>query len=201
EEKTTIHAAMSINFFFNEDAIEKMETYFSALPNLKPLEIQKSKYEMAIKELMGLEKSDKVISELNLSGGLKRLPDDLTKTFFIADVKLNWDPVSEAFVSEGEIGIASILDKQFFRYIPGKIVIEKMASGDIVHIYFENDEENWYYFNYKRGLLQTYSSDKEFNNIIMETKSDKRKLAGDKKEEDYSYMLGSRAKQTSFLDS
>lgn len=200
EEKAEIHAAMAINFHFNDDAIKKMETYFSAVPDLKPLEVQKSKYEMAIKEIMGLENSDKIISELNLSGGIKKMPEELSTTFFIADVKFTWDPVMESFVSVGEIGIASFLKKQFFRYVKGKIVIEKKASGDIVHIYFENDDENWYYFNYKRGLLQTYSSDKEFNNIIMETKEDKRKLAGDKKEDNYSYMLGSKSKQSSFLD-
>jgi hypothetical protein len=62
------------------------------------------------------------------------------------------------------------------------------------------DDENWYYFNYTRGLLQAFASDKEFNTILMETKDDKRKNAGTKKEFDFTYMLGSKSKQSIFAD-
>ena len=177
-----------------------MRTYLSAVPDLKPVDFSKSNYEYAVRELMGLDASDKVISELSLSGTLKKIPDQLNKTLFISDVQMTWDPVLEAFVSTGDIGIASIGKDQFFRKVPGKIVIEKRISGDIVHIYFEVDEANWYYFTYKRGLLQVYASDKEFNNTLLEEKEDKRKTPGKKKEDDYLYMLGSKSKQSIFLD-
>lgn len=200
DEKVTIDAAMTLNFLFNDQALEKMRNYLNAVPELKPVDFSKSNYEYAIRELMGLEASDKVISELSLSGTLKKIPDELKKTFFISDVKLTWDPILESFVSEGDIGIASIGKEQFFRKVPGKIVVEKRASGDIFHLYLEVDDANWYYFTYKRGLLQVYASDKEFNNILLETKEDKRKSPGKKKEEDYMYMLGSKSKQNIFLD-
>ena len=106
----------------------------------------------------------------------------------------------ESFISEGDIGIASIGKNQFFRKVPGKFVVEKKASGDIIHLYLEINDANWYYFTYKRGLLQTYSGSKEFNGILLEEKEDKRKVAGDKKEDDYMYMLGSRSKRNIFLD-
>ena len=200
DEKVTINASMALNFPFNQQAIDEMRTYLSALPDLKPVDFAKSNYEYAIRELMGLEASDKVISELSLSGTIKKLPEEINKTLFISDIKLTWDPLLESFVSEGEIGVASIGKDQFFRQVPGKVVVEKKASGDIIHIYFEIDDANWYYFTYKRGLLQTYSSDKEFNNIILEEKEDKRKTPGKKKEDDYMYMLGSKSKQNIFLD-
>jgi len=177
-----------------------METYLSAVPDLKPVDFTKSNYEYAVREMMGLAESDKVISELSLSGSLKRIPDALDKTVFISDLQMTWDPVLESFVSEGDIGIASIGKKMFFRKVPGKFVVEKKASGDIVHLYFEIDDAHWYYFTYKRGLMQAYSSDKEFNNGLMELKEDKRKQAGAKKEDDYSFMLGSKSKQSIFVD-
>ncbi len=200
DEKVSMNASIALNFPFNQQAIDKMRTYLSALPGLKPVDFSKSNYEYAIRELMGLEASDKVISELSLSGTIKKLPEEINKTLFISDIKLTWDPLLESFVSEGEIGVASIGKDQFFRQVPGKVVVEKKASGDIIHIYFEIDDANWYYFTYKRGLLQTYSSDKEFNNIILEEKEDKRKTPGKKKEDDYMYMLGSKSKQNIFLD-
>lgn len=200
DEKVNIEASMTLNFPFSTTALEKMRTYLAAVPDLKPVDFSKSNYEYAVRELMGLEASDKVISELSLSGTIKRLPDELNKTLFISDINLTWDPVLEAFVSKGDIGISSIGKDQFFRQVPGKVVVEKKASGDIVHLYLEIDDANWYYFTYKRGLMQAFASDKEFNNIIMEEKEDKRKTAGKKKEDDYMYMLGSKSKQNIFLD-
>lgn len=199
DEKITIDASMTLFFPFNAQALEKMRIFLNGQP-FKPIDFAKSNYEYGIRELMGLEASDKVISELSLSGTIRRLPDELNKTIFISDIKLTWDPVLESFVSTGNIGVASFGKDQFFREIPGKIAIEKKASGDIVHIYFEADEENWYYFTYKRGLMQAYSSDKEFNNLLLEEKEDKRKTAGKRKEDDYLYMLGSKSKHNIFLD-
>lgn len=200
DEKVDINGSVLLNFFFNDEALEKMETYLTAVPNLKPVDFAKSNYEYAIREMMGLAESDKVISELSLSGTLKKIPDALNKTIFISDVNMTWDPVLESFVSTGEIGIASIGKKQFFRKVPGKFVVEKKASGDIVHLYIEVDDANWYYFTYKRGLMQAFSTDKTFNNILMETKDDKRKQPGTKKDDDFTYMLGSKSKQNIFVD-
>ena len=200
DEKVGIDASITLNFPFNQQALDKMRTYLNAVPDLKPVDFSKSNYEYAIRELMGLDASDKVISELSLSGTLKKIPDQLNKTFFISDVKLTWDPVLESFVSNGPIGIASIGKDQFFRQVPGKLVIEKRKSGDIFHLYLEVDDAHWYYFTYKRGLLQVYAADQEFNNLIMEEKEDKRKTPGKKKEDDYLYMLGSKSKQNIFLD-
>ena len=200
DERVEINASLVLDFPFSDQAMEKMVEYLNVQPNLKPLEFQKSNYEYAIKELMGLEESDKVVSELNLSGQIKKLPDALNKTMFISDLKLTWDPILESFISEGQIGIASFGKEQFFRKVPGKVIVEKKRSGDIMHIYFEIDDANWYYFTYKRGLMQCYASDKAFNGIVMEEKEDKRKSPGKKKEEDYMYMLGSKSKRNIFLD-
>lgn len=200
DEKVQIQVSMAIDFFFNEAALEKMEAYLSKAPDLKPVDFANSNYEYAVREIMGLTESDKVISEMSLSGALKRIPDALSKTIFISDISLTWDPALESFVSTGDIGIASIGKKQFFRKVPGKVVVEKKQAGDVVHIYLEVDDANWYYFNYNRGLLQAFATDKDFNTILMETKDDKRKKAGTKKEFDFTYMLGSKSKQNIFAD-
>jgi hypothetical protein len=200
DQRTNIEGSVAMDFFFNTKALELMYDYLMKVPDLKPVDFSKSNYEYAIREIMGLKESDKVISELSLSGTLKKVPEALNKTFLISDVKMTWDPVMESFISEGDIGIASIGEKQFFRKVPGKLVVEKKRSGDIIHLYIEVNDANWYYFTYKRGLLQAYSSDKDFNALLLEEKEEARKQAGDKKEDDYMYMLGSKSKQSIFAD-
>lgn len=200
DENLTMELSMSMDFFFSDEALARMEKYLLSAPDLKPVDFSKSNYEYAVREIMGLEESDKVISELSLSGTLKKMPEALKKTLFISDITMKWDATLESFVSTGDIGIAGIGKNMFFRQVPGKVVFEKKASGDIIHVYLEVDDANWYYFTYKRGLMQAFASDKEFNNILMEIKDDKRKLPGDKKEDDYNYMLGSKSKQNIFVD-
>ncbi len=200
DEKLEMDVAMVLDFFFNDDAMQRMEKYLGGVPDLKPIDFAKSNYEYAIRELLGLEESDKVISELSLSGTMKRPPELLRRTLFITDLKIGWDAALESFVSSGPIGIAGLGKNTFFRQVPGKIALEKKRSGDILHIYLEVDESNWYYFTYKRGLMQVFASDKEFNNILMELKDDKRKQSGAKKEDNYEFMLGSKSKLNIFLD-
>ena len=45
-------------------------------------------YEKGLRELLGKEKADKLISEVNLYGKFKRFPDELEKSLFITDLKM-----------------------------------------------------------------------------------------------------------------
>ena len=75
------------------------------------------------------------------------------------------------------------------KYVKGKIVISKRMTGNDISIYLQLDDKNYFYFNYKRGLMQVYSSNEEFNNIIAETKKDETKFK-EKGQEDFQFMLG-----------
>ena len=81
----------------------------------------------------------------------------------------------------------------------GKIELAKKRSGDVLTVYLEIDQANWYFFNYQTSLMQAVSSDEKFNTIVKEIKSDKRKMEVNKGETPYSYNLSTAAKKTSFL--
>jgi hypothetical protein len=198
ENKFNITSSVVIDFFFLEDALKKMEERINQYPDLKPVDIGKTFYEKSIREVMGLEKSDKIISELTLSGTIKRLPNEMIKTLYLADLKLVWSETDGSFRSDGPIGIAHIGKKDVFRYTHGYIELEKARSGDVLHIYIELDEANWYYFTYKRGLMRAFSSDNDFNNAILEVKDDKRKAEG-KGSDAYTYMLGTKKLRNDFI--
>jgi hypothetical protein len=175
-----------------------MEEKINSYPDLKPVDITKTYYEKSIRQVMGLEKSDKLISELTLSGTIKRLPNEMINTLYLADLKLKWSELEGSFRSDGPIGIAHIGKKDVFRYTKGYVELEKAKSGDVLHIYLELDEANWYYFTYKRGLMRVFSSDNDFNNLILEVKDDKRKAEG-KGGEAFTYMLGTKKMRNDFI--
>jgi hypothetical protein len=187
-----------VNFPMEEGAMKRIFEQIEGFPNLTPVDVTKTKYEKGLTELMGTEKADKLISELSLTGQLKRIPEEIQSTFFFADLKWVWNPVDETFHTSGPLGIASMDKKQLFRYVKGKIEVEKRRSADVIRIYLELDPGNWYFFEYKLGIMSVVSSDKDFITILTEVKDDKRKF--EDKGVKYTYqVVSSRKKRDDFV--
>lgn len=194
-----MNTAMILEFFYNEDALEYMADEIIGHFESEPLDFSKRYYENAMREIIGLEETDKIIADLSLKGSVKRFPKELQKTIFLADVNMFWNHKTRTFQSKGKIGIGNILDKQVYKYVDGHIEIEKKRSGDIIQIYLELDPNNWYFFTYARGIMQVLSSSEKYTEIITETKNDKRKYKHDKGEEPFRYMLSTPKKKKDFL--
>ncbi len=75
------------------------------------------------------------------------------------------------------------------KYVKGKVVISRKLTGNDMTIYLQIDKDNFYYFNYKKGLMKVFSSNEEFNKIVSETKKDETKNKV-KDKLDYQFMLG-----------
>jgi hypothetical protein len=194
----TAQGTLLINFPLDEGALKKMTEAIELYPNLPPVDISKTKYEKGLVEMLGIEKSDKLISELSLGGQLKKVPDELQSTFYLADVKWEWNVVDESFQSVGMLGIASMDKKQIFKYVKGKVEIERRRSADVLRVYIELDANNWYFFEYKVGIMNIISSDKDFIAILTEVKDDKRKF--EENNVKYTYQLmASKKKRDDFV--
>lgn len=195
-----IKASMAITFPFNESAFDKMSKQISDYGELPPLDFNNSTYEKSLREIIGLTESDKIISDLNIYGKIKgKLPDGLVAPLYLADVTFVWDKEKNAYVSKGKIGVASLMKNQVFKQLDGQIAIYKRPTGDEISIALQLDANNFYYFNYKRGLFQAYSTNEDFNNVILETKKDKTKFNAPKGKEDFQFMLGSKTKAIAFM--
>jgi len=198
---TSIAAVASLDFFFDDGALKRLTEQIQQWPGLSPVDIMKTSYEKGIREIMGLENSDKVISDLNLNGQFKKVPEELQNTFFFADLKFDWNDVDESYQSVGAIGIATMGKKQLFRYVKGKIEIEKRRSGDVMRVYIELDPANWYYLEFKSStsIMSVTSTDKDFITILQEVKDDKRKIKEGKKSFIYQ-VIASKKKRNDFVD-
>ena len=187
-----------LNFPIDEGSLKYIYEQIEKWPNLQPVDITRTKYEKSLVEILGTEKSDKLISELGLSGQMKKIPEELMATFYLADVKFKWNSVDETFQSQGQIGIASMDKKQLFKYVKGKIEIEKKRGADVLRMYIELDPTVWYYFEYKLGIMNILSSDKEFGAKMIEIKDDKRRF--DEGRYKYSYLfINNKKKRDDFV--
>jgi hypothetical protein len=198
--KATTQEVLLTNFHFHDPAMERMATEILSYPDQKQLDISKTYYEKMLREVLGLERSDKLISELSIKGEIKKLPDEILKSIVFADVKMKWDGPEQSWLSEGDLGIATILKKPVYRYVKGKIQLERKRSGDIMTIYIQLDENAWYFFQYSRNYLYAFSSDQQFNTMISELKDDKRKLDGGRDQPAYQYIITNRRKVDDFRD-
>lgn len=188
---------MALDFFFDNSAIDKMADLISSTEALSGVVVG-SNYERGLRELMGKEKADKLIAEVNLYGKFKKFPDELEHTLFLTQVNMQWDDKNNAYVSSGGIGIGTIRKTQVNKMVDGKIALWKKRTGDILDIYIEVDKNNWYYFRYTKGLLTAVSSDQNFNKAIQDLKNDKKELKTERGQTPYQFSIGSEQQKNLF---
>jgi len=187
DESLTMQTSGILHFPFDESAIKRISESMEKAIDLPVIDITTTQFEKSLAQILGIEKSDKIITEINLTGQFKKVPEELQKNFMFADLKWVWDVNSETFHTVGPIGIANIDKKQIFKYVPGKIEIEKRKTADVIRFYIEIEKSTWYYFEYKMGVMTVLTGDAEFSKILSDIKDDKKKFESGK--EKFSYQL------------
>ncbi len=196
---TEFDLLMTLDFFFNEDALKVMSDNLSTNPSMQATQdIGRSTFERGLAEIAGKEKADKMITELNLYGSFKKIPEELRHTFFITELKLAWNNESRTYRSTGTIGISNIDKTNINRRVPGYVEIVHKRSGDVFNFYLEPEKGTWYYFSYTRGLMQSISSYSAFNEAIEKLKPEKR-VHKEKDKADFEYILSTDRAVRNFL--
>jgi hypothetical protein len=198
-DSTYIDAVVGLDFFFNDDAMKSMHELITGNPSLNPTVDTRATWTNAMNELIGVEKTQKLISEFNLYGAPKRVPQELQQTIFLTDVKLYWDTETQSYRSKGPIGVGFIGKTTISRLMKGCLEIQRKRGGEVFNFYLESDNATWWYFNYSRGIMQSVASDNKFNDAINGMKPDKRvaDTKGDKPP--YEFMLSTDRKKAEFL--
>jgi hypothetical protein len=175
-DSATFELMSTIDFFFDKGLLKRMvkdvEVYNNTLP---AIDFSNKVFNKGITEILGKDKADKVISDLNLNGSIKKYPDEFEKTFLITNTEMRYDKTSRSFLSVGAIGLGAINKAEIYKQVPGYIQIQRKKGGDNFTLYFELDPQTWYYFYYFKGVMSVVSSNAEFNNAIKELKSKDKK--------------------------
>ena len=56
-------------------------------PDLRAIDVSNSYYEKSLRELVGIEESDRMISDLTINGKIKKFPASLEAPLFLGDVR------------------------------------------------------------------------------------------------------------------
>ena len=199
---TGIEASLSVGIDFPfDDAVwkllaERMQQWPTALP----LDITQTTFEASLREWLGLEGADEVLGGMTLMGVFKKTPASIQHRLLLTGLDLTWDASEDAFISgENGIGIVSMDKEPVFRRVPGRIEWSLAGTNGILRMYFHLDEENWYYFEYRNGVMNITSKDQSFIDAITELKDDKRRFKEDNQRFIYQ-ILPSRGRRNEFVD-
>ncbi|MEI7595454.1 MAG: hypothetical protein WCK02_06870 [Bacteroidota bacterium] len=197
--ETSLDLVLGIDFFFSDKANKLLEETLLADVTAQPANLNSETYYKALVNKVGVAQADKLISDLNVNGAFKKIPDELIHNMFFSEVSLKWDPNTNSYISNGQLSIGSVNKTQLNRVYKGWMQVEKKKSGDAINIYIEDGSKNWFFFSYSRGIMGVASSSKEFLTIINETKPDDRGLKGEKGQEAYVYQTTTEKRKNDFL--
>jgi hypothetical protein len=190
---------MTLDFFFPEASIKFISDTLATMSGLKPIDLKSRTYIRAVKELLDYKEADNMLKEQAIFGTVKQVPKALSSTFVFTDLDLVWNKTASAWQSKGDLDIANILGTQLNRKVKGNLEVQRKRSGDSFTLYLEFSENHWYFFYYKRGLMQAYSSEAGFNNIIADIKGSDRKLKINRGEASYVFFLSNKKRRDDFL--
>ncbi len=197
-DSTLLNVSLAMDFLFSEPSLNAMADSI-ILSDLLGLDIAARSYQEFLDYSMGKAKADELKSDISLYGNFRRMPDELIHTLVLTDVNLFWNDQTNSYVSRGRIGVLSIGKNAVNRYVNGTIELIRRRSGDALTIYLELNGQQWYFFDYRSGIMQALSTDPAFNDRIESVKQEKRMQSKPGIEETYEYVTSSRRKLIDFL--
>lgn len=200
EDKLTLDLLMTMDFYFPPECIAFISDTLATMTALPAIDLEKKSYIKALRTLIGYKNAEDYFKEQSVFGTVKKIPEELSTTFVFSDFKLVWNKSADAWQSEGKLGIANIMGNEINKKFSGHLEIQRKRSGDNMTLYIEISENHWYYFNYNRGLMQAYSSEAAFNEIITNIKGKDRKLKVERGEPSYVFFLSNMGKKNKFLE-
>jgi hypothetical protein len=197
-DSTTLNMLSALDFFFSEEAMKIFADALNA-STAKGIDVADVNYTRSLREFVGKNEADKIVSELSSYGQYRKFPEILDHTLVLTGLHLNWNKDLRSFISKGPIGIGNIGKLPVNKQVKGYLEIGKRRSGDIINLYLEPEDRQWYYFTYANGTMQVISSNQAFNDKLAGLKEDQRLIKADKGQPTYQFILGTPDKKNTFL--
>ena len=158
-------------------------------------------YSNNLGRIVGKEKGDMLMLDLELKDEFDDFPKEMSHTLSFTKAKFTWDNVNKAYVAKGDLWLGNINDIQLNGLLDGYIIIEKGRNSDVLTIYLQTEFYDEYYFQYKNGVMRSWSTNEEFNIVIREIADAKRKAEPKKGATPYRYMSAPEDVTEKFLKS
>lgn len=200
ENKIAMNTFMAINYKIPFQISELMaENLMDAVGRMGFGEANRDKTAMLYKlaEIIG-ERATKEYERKSLQEYVPLVESSmqLIQSLIISDVDLTWSEEHKAWYSSGKLGISNILKKDINARLDGFLEIKKTIDGDDkVRIFFQASPSAAYYINFEDNRLFLYSTDEDFNTMVVNrSKVDKAKFG------DFAFVSVDRSEALEFVN-
>ncbi len=190
---------LGFNFYFNEDILKIIASELQGDTDIKGSDNSREAFKIGLDNLLSTKERTKYDEEVALYGATEKVPKALRNSITFNEIVLEFNPETNSFVSSGPIGISNILDEGVNKKLEGIIEIVRKRKGDEIYMYLDMGGGDYYYFQYKRNVMQFYCTDKEVMAKLLETETDKRSLKAEDGKPPYVYNAASKGKVRLFL--
>jgi len=199
-QKKEFEGFFMLDFLFSEKAMQVMAKDIYSAPGDGMFEYDHA-YANNLGRIVGKEKGDMLMLDLELKDEFVDFPKEMSHTLSFTKAKFKWDNVNKAYVAKGELWLGNINESQLNGLLDGYIIIEKGRNSDVLTIYLQTEFYDEYYFQYKNGVMRSWSTNEDFNIAIREITDAKRKAEPKKGATPYRYMSAPEDVTEKFLKS
>lgn len=199
EDSLAITSTFSLDFFLDEATIGYLVNGLVSAPvlNSSPFELPETIARMA--ELMGKERALMLARELQAYEPIKSLPVESLNTLTFDSLVWTWDSGLRSYLSNGEAYIGWVKNMPINKKAKVKSQIAFSRAGNSLDLYIELDQGRFYFFSYRNGIMQTRSSDQQYNTHVQALSNDERKLKTRLGEKPYSFILAPESRLNRFI--
>ena len=89
------------------------------------------------------------------------------------DITLVWSDKHRNYINKGKIGVGNIFDRQLNSVMDGWVRLSKKNGNDVLNILLKTEFGDVYFFEYKNNVMYSYSTNDDYNNILINMKAKK----------------------------
>jgi len=165
-DSTELNLTLSINFPFPNELKKIMGNSFENLGG-SSLDLKDEETVKYLTDMLDSTTSEKAFAGIKEDGKFKRLPKEFDRTLVFNKVKLSWWKRDKALQYSGESGLVVYDGEQILKPLNIMMELNRKPSGDLFSLLLIPEENKEFYFQYKAGTMQVYSSIKEFQQTLM----------------------------------
>lgn len=170
EEDTTFYAnaMMALNIALPIECYTRLhEVIEKNGQDARTITIDQEPVKQAVSEFLTDKQFKKVLKDIEAIGEITPT-GELDRDFVISQMKFHYSPQHRAFISTDPIELANIKGKVVNKKFNARMMIERKRTATRIVFYFEVTKYDWFYFDFYRGNLYVSSTDKEFNDAIIQ---------------------------------
>ena len=202
-DEMVLNMMTAINMYFPKDIMSILSTDFVAngfdarTVLYRPYEL----YENPLAEIITDSKALAMeIANMKSTGSFTLPEKENTYAFFFSKMPMVWNAEYRSFLSkENKIGLGSINGVMYHKMVEGYVEMKMSKDSDRrLYIYLKSPGGDFYFFDYKLGILSVVSSNETFNQAVtgMKKKQKTKKMADG---ELFEIVLGEMGKAKMFV--